>query len=167
MRRYRVEVGGRPHVIDVHELSAHTFSVTVGGQQFHVSLSAAEDLPEAVISPDMADVSDGTAQLSAARFRPAAPETLPSLVPAAPPPIAPSPLRPVRGSISAPMPGTIVAVDVSPGDQVRTGQVVVKLEAMKMINAIKSPRDGAIAAVPVQAGQSVTYGQVLVAFAEE
>lgn len=167
MRRYRVEVDGRPHVIDVHELSAHEFGVRVGDQQFQVTLSAAEDLPEAVISPDMSDVSDGAAQLSTARFRPAAHDTLPSLVPAAPPPIAPSPLRAVRGAISAPMPGTIVTVAVSPGDQVRIGQVLLKLEAMKMVNAIKSPRDGVIAAVPVQPGQSVTYGQVLVAFAEE
>ena len=34
MRRYRVEVAGRPHVIDVHELTAHEFSVTVGDEQF-------------------------------------------------------------------------------------------------------------------------------------
>jgi glutaconyl-CoA decarboxylase len=167
MRRYHVEVGDQTHVIDVLELSATTFSVTVGAQQFNVMLSAAEDLPEAVISPDMADVSDGAAQLSAARFRPASPDTLPSLVPAAPPPIAPSPLRAVKGTISAPMPGTIVSVQVAPGATVKAGDVLLKLEAMKMINAIKSPRDGAIAAIPVQAGQSVTYGQVLVAFAEE
>lgn len=167
MRRYRVEVAGRPHVIDVNELSANAFSVTVGDQQFNVTLSAAEDLPEAVISPDMADVSDGAAQLSAARFRPAAPDTLPSLVPASPPPIAPSPLRAVKGTISAPMPGTIVSVEVAAGAEVHVGDVLLKLEAMKMINAIKSPRDGRVAAVPVQAGQSVTYGQVLVAFAEE
>jgi glutaconyl-CoA decarboxylase len=167
MRRYRVEVAGRPHVIDVHELSAHEFSVTVGDEQFSVTLSSAEDLPEAVISPDMADVSDGHAQLSAARFRPAAPDSLPSLVPAAPPPIAPSPLRAVRGAISAPMPGTIVSIEVNPGDQVRAGQVLLKLEAMKMVNAIKSPRDGTVASVPVHAGQGVTYGQVLVAFGED
>lgn len=167
MRRYRVEVGGRRHVIDVLELGADNFGVTVGDQRYEVTLSAAEDLPEAVISPDMADVNDSSGPPSAARFRPAAPDSLPSLVPAAPPPIAPSPLRAVRGSICSPMPGTIVAVEVSPGDLVTAGQVLLKLEAMKMVNAIKSPRDGAIAAIPVQTGQSVTYGQVLVAFAEE
>jgi glutaconyl-CoA/methylmalonyl-CoA decarboxylase subunit gamma len=167
MRRYHVEVSGRRHVIDVTELSAHEFTVTVGEQQFTVDLSAAEDVPETVISPDMAEVNNGGTPISAARFRPAAPDTLPSLVPAAPPPIAPSPLKAVRGAIAAPMPGTIVGVEVKPGDVVRAGQALLKLEAMKMINAIKSPRDGTIAAVPVQAGQNVTYGQVLVAFAEE
>lgn len=167
MRRYAVNVDGRRHVIDVLEVSSQEFRVTVGDRQFEVTLSAAEDLPEAVISPDIADVRDGTGPLSAAPFRPAAPETLPALLPAAPPPIAPSPLRPVRATISAPMPGTIVAVEAHPGDRVSAGQVLLKLEAMKMVNAIKSPRDGAIAAIPVQAGQSVTYGQVLVAFVEE
>jgi glutaconyl-CoA decarboxylase len=167
MRRYGVEVDGQRHVIDVLEVSSKEFRVTVGDRHFDVTLSAAEDLPEAVISPDMAEASEGTDPLSAAPFRPAALETLPSLVPAAPPPIAPSPLRPVRGTISAPMPGTIVAVDANPGDRVSAGQVLLKLEAMKMVNAIKSPRDGAIAAIPVQVGQGVTYGQVLVAFVEE
>lgn len=171
MRRYRVEVGGRQHVIDVLELGADNFSVTVGRQHFDVTLSAAEDLPEAVISPEMAangnSGPESMAPLSAAPFRPAAPGTLPSLVPAAPPPIAPSPLRASRGSILAPMPGTIVAVAAKPGDRVTAGQMLLKLEAMKMVNAIKSPRDGVIAAIPVQTGQSVTYGQVLVAFVEE
>lgn len=167
MRRYRVEVGEQAHVIDVTEVTANTFTVTVGGQQFNVTLSAAEDVPEAVIAPGMADVTDGAAQLSAARFRPAAPDTLPSMVPAALPPIAPSPLRAVKGTVTAPMPGTIVSVEVAPGARVQPGDVLLKLEAMKMINAIKSPRDGAIATIPVQTGQSVTYGQVLVVFAEE
>lgn len=167
MRRYRVEVDGRAHVIDVNELSARQFQVNVGEQQFAITLSAAEDVPEAVIAPGMPDANDDGTPLSAARFKPAAPDTLPSLVPTAPPPIAPSPLRAIRGNICAPMPGTIVAVEVNPGDRVSAGQVLLKLEAMKMVNAIKSPRDGTIAAIPVQTGQSVTYGQVLVAFGEE
>ncbi len=46
------------------------------------------------------------------------------------------------------MPGTITAVEVKAGDAVKTGQVLVQLEAMKMVNAIKSPRDGVVADGP-------------------
>lgn len=173
MRRYRVEVDGRTHVIDVNELTAHEFQVTVGDEAFTVTLSAAEDLPESVISPDVAevqarDVNGPDNPLSASRFRPAAPDALPSIVPKAPPPLPPSPER-APGSImavKAPMPGTITTIEVKTGDRVNTGQVLLKLEAMKMINAIKSPRDGIVADVPVHAGQSVGYGHVLVAFEE-
>jgi biotin carboxyl carrier protein len=64
------------------------------------------------------------------------------------------------------MPGTITAVEVKAGDDVTVGQVLVKLEAMKMINAIKAAQAGRIAAVPVRPGQSVGYGDDLVAFEE-
>jgi 3-methylcrotonyl-CoA carboxylase alpha subunit len=64
------------------------------------------------------------------------------------------------------MPGTITSVEVKPGDDVTVGQVLVKLEAMKMINAIKAAQAGRIAAVPVRPGQSVGYGDHLVAFEE-
>jgi biotin carboxyl carrier protein len=64
------------------------------------------------------------------------------------------------------MPGVIQAVEVKAGDEVKRGQTVVVLDAMKMKNAIKSPRDGVIAEVSVEIGQSVSYGDVLVKFGE-
>jgi biotin carboxyl carrier protein len=64
------------------------------------------------------------------------------------------------------MPGTIVSVQVAPGDRVTAGQVVVKLEAMKMTNAVKAPQDAVVAEVRAQAGQAVGYGDVLVVFEE-
>jgi biotin carboxyl carrier protein len=71
-----------------------------------------------------------------------------------------------RPELAAPMPGTIVSVHVAAGERVSTGQLVVKLEAMKMTNAIKAPQDGVVAEVRAQAGQSVGYGDVLVVFQE-
>jgi biotin carboxyl carrier protein len=175
MRRYHVEVGGKTHVIDVNELTAHEFQVVVGEQEFTVTLSSAEDVPEAVIAPDMGQPRNGDRNggnpsaetLSAAKFRPAPPDSLRSMVPAAPPKLPPSPVRTAAvGAIKSPMPGTVTKVEVAPGDRVKSGQVLLRLEAMKMVNAIKSPRDGVIAELPVQAGQSVGYGHVLVVFEE-
>jgi len=64
------------------------------------------------------------------------------------------------------MPGTIVSVHVAVGDRVTAGQVVVKLEAMKMTNAIKAPEDAVEAELRAKAGQAVGYGDVLVVFKE-
>ncbi|NTU48447.1 MAG: acetyl-CoA carboxylase biotin carboxyl carrier protein subunit, partial [Syntrophobacteraceae bacterium] len=72
----------------------------------------------------------------------------------------------LRADLTAPMPGVIQSVEVKVGDQVKHGQTVVILEAMKMKNAIRSPRDGVVEEVCVQAGQSVGYGDVLVKFEE-
>jgi glutaconyl-CoA/methylmalonyl-CoA decarboxylase subunit gamma len=81
--------------------------------------------------------------------------------------IAPQPVPqsvPVTGgfTVEAPMPGTIVGVSVKAGDQVKTGQLLVVLEAMKMENEIVSSADGKILSVSVSKGQTVNAGEVLV-----
>lgn len=66
------------------------------------------------------------------------------------------------GRLDAPMPGTIIAVHVKEGDQVRAGQPLVVLESMKMHNEIASPLDGVVHKVNCRAGERVNFGQVLV-----
>jgi propionyl-CoA carboxylase alpha chain len=68
----------------------------------------------------------------------------------------------VPGSLTAPMPGTVVRVEARPGDAVRAGQVLVVLEAMKMEHSVRAPRDGTLTQLNVSAGQPVDQGTVLV-----
>jgi biotin carboxyl carrier protein len=63
--------------------------------------------------------------------------------------------------VNAPMPGTILAVNVKPGDSVKKGQVLVILEAMKMENEILAPQDGTVTSVDVSGGASVDSGDLL------
>ena len=65
-------------------------------------------------------------------------------------------------AIVAPMPGTINAVKVTSGQQVKKGEVLVILEAMKMENEIYADKDGKVGQVFVQKGASVQTGTVLV-----
>jgi len=64
--------------------------------------------------------------------------------------------------ITAPMPGTILAVRVSDGDEVEAGQVLVVLEAMKMENTVPAPAAGRVKRVLVQPGQQVQRTEALV-----
>lgn len=64
--------------------------------------------------------------------------------------------------IAAPMPGRVVRVLVSPGEEVAARQPVVVVEAMKMENELRSARDGRVREVVVAEGQSVEAGAVLV-----
>ena len=64
-------------------------------------------------------------------------------------------------SVTAPMPGMIVRVDVQPGDTVRPGQGV-SMEAMKMENELRATTSGRVTAVLVRPGQAVEKGAVLV-----
>ena len=68
-------------------------------------------------------------------------------------------------TIEAPMPGNIVGVSVKVGDQVKKGQVLLVLEAMKMENEIVSPVDGKVVAVGVSKGDTVNPGDKLVQIA--
>ena len=88
---------------------------------------------------------------------------------AAPAPVqqaAPAPAKtaaPAEGtSVDAPMPGNILEVKVANGAAVKSGDVLVILEAMKMENEIVAPQDGTVVAVSVAKGDTVEAGQSLV-----
>ncbi len=59
------------------------------------------------------------------------------------------------------MPGLVVAVPVSEGQQIEKGQVLVILKSMKMQNELKSPRSGKVERIKVKAGESVEQRQLL------
>ncbi|MCV7205749.1 biotin/lipoyl-binding protein [Mycolicibacterium peregrinum] len=65
------------------------------------------------------------------------------------------------GSLLAPMPGAVVRVEVSEGDEVSAGSAIVVLEAMKMEHTVRTPSDGLVATVAVKPGDQVESGQVL------
>lgn len=64
--------------------------------------------------------------------------------------------------IKAPMPGMVVRIPVSHGDQVAAGAALLVLEAMKMENELKAHAAGVVTAVRVTAGQAVEKGQILI-----
>ncbi len=66
--------------------------------------------------------------------------------------------------VKAPMPGLLVSIKVEEGAEVKKGDTLVILEAMKMENALKSPIDGKIKAIKVKAGQNVDKNQVILQF---
>ena len=79
-------------------------------------------------------------------------------------PAAPAPAAPVAAggqSIAAPMPGTILKVNVQAGAAVKKGDVLMILEAMKMENEIMAPANATVASVSVAQGAAVEAGTVL------
>src|SRR5690606_9579507 len=70
----------------------------------------------------------------------------------------------IISKLNAPMPGLVLNILVKPGDQLKKGDSLLILEAMKMENLIKSPSDFTIKSVEIQQGDKVEKNQVLLYF---
>lgn len=166
MRRYTVRINETEHTIDVEELAADTFTVHLeDGRLIDVVLTDHQDLAQAVIAPEIE-----VGQVRAA----AAPATVPTAgagraataATASAPPRRLSAPRGAGGgsSVTAPMPGVILGIEVAAGATVVRGQTLMVLEAMKMKNELKAQRDGRVAAILVNTGDQVKHGDVLLEF---
>jgi 3-methylcrotonyl-CoA carboxylase alpha subunit len=69
-----------------------------------------------------------------------------------------------QGSLSSPMPATVISVNVAAGDQVTAGQTLIVLEAMKMELPVRAPGDGHVARVHCKAGDLVQPDVPLIDF---
>ena len=111
------------------------------------------------------ELMDGSAPVAAPRKEEAPAKAAPvqaAPVQAAPAAAAPAAAQPAAGNaVTSPMPGTILKVNVSLGDEVQQGQAVLVLEAMKMENEISAPKAGKITALHVKQGDSVQGGDAL------
>jgi acetyl-CoA/propionyl-CoA carboxylase, biotin carboxylase, biotin carboxyl carrier protein len=72
-----------------------------------------------------------------------------------------------KDAVVTPMQGTVLAVEVADGDEVRAGEVICIVEAMKMENEITAHRDGVITDLSVKPGQAVSTGEVICVVAQD
>ena len=127
------------------------YKVTLNGRTYEVEVEAGK----AMLLDEYEAIAPSAAPAAVA----------PAPVAAAAAPAAPA-AAPVAGeAVSAPMPGTILKVNVSAGQKVKSGDVLVVLEAMKMENEIMAPKDGTVAQVATSKGASVNTGDTLVVLA--
>ncbi len=122
-----------------------TYKITLSGKTYEVS------------------VENGQANLIAeydAVSVPAVP--VPLAAPVAEAPATPAPVSGAGEAVNAPMPGTILRVNVTNGQTVKEGDVLCVLEAMKMENEIMAPKSGTITQVIATKGSNVDTGAPLV-----
>ena len=125
------------------------FRVVVNGSEYQVGI---EELAEENTSPPVQ-----------AKAAPRAQPQAPAKIPAKAQPATPQgDITSAAGTITAPMPGTILQVAVGIGDQVTKGQTLLVLEAMKMENEIMAPADGVVKELNITKGVSVNAGDILV-----
>ena len=143
--RVHAEIDGRGYTLEIRESGAGGYTLIADGQVFDCRVDGRPDSGKSI------EVIVGATQYSV---------TL----------IDPKRLRGASGAVAhadeaarivALMPGKVVRVLVSVGDQVEAGAGIVVVEAMKMQNEMKSPKAGTLAALHVQVGATVNAGDVL------
>ncbi len=128
------------------------YKVTLNGRTYEVEVEAGK----AMLLDEYEAIVPAAAPVAAPVAAPA-----PVAVPAAAP--APAAAAPVAGeAVTAPMPGNILKVNVTAGQAVKEGDVLVVLEAMKMENEILAPKACTVKQVLVSKGATVDTGATLV-----
>ena len=144
------------------------FIVQVNGVQYDVEIEEIGGAQAAPAAPIPAAAPAATAPAPAAAAAPAQAAAAPA-APAAPAQSAPAaaPAQSAAGgvmggeTINAPLPGTVLDIKVSAGQNVNKGDILFVLEAMKMENEMLAAHDGVIASVNVEKGAAVNSGDVL------
>ncbi len=129
------------------------YKVTLNGRTYEVEVEAAKAM--------LLDEYEAVAPAPVSAAAPAAPAAAPAASAASAKPVVTG----AGESVNAPMPGTILKVNVQAGQAVKSGTVLCILEAMKMENEIMAPKDGTVTQVLVNKGSTVDTGAPLVVLA--
>ena len=127
------------------------YKITLNNRVYEVEVEAGKAM--------LLDEYEAVAPAVAAPAAPAAPVAAPA---AAAPAAAPAAVTGAGEAVTAPMPGTIVKINVTAGQAVKAGDVLCVLEAMKMENDITAPKDGTVTQVATSKGANVSTGDALV-----
>ena len=159
MKEYKYKINGNEYRVAIIDLEGDKAAVEVNGVSYQVDI-----LTEGYTAP-----APRPAAKPAAAPQPAPAAPAPAAAPVAPQPIAPAapaaePAAPAgKGTaVQSPLPGVILDIKVAVGDQVKAGQTVAVLEAMKMENNINAECDGVITAIKVAKGDNILEGSDIV-----
>ncbi|MCW4020067.1 MAG: biotin/lipoyl-binding protein [Candidatus Bathyarchaeota archaeon] len=180
MSIYAVFIDGKPVEIELTRTGEGSFTVKIEDKSFNIELSADKlgfekgfsmkinskeykvEMPEInQKKPFPVKVEEATfkAELKTPTRRPASAIFEPTRI--TPMKRTRSPKQHMEGAVTAPMTGKILSVMVKKGDQVKAGQILGVLEAMKMENEITAPKTGTVQEVYVSEDSSVSEGEAL------
>ena len=142
MKEYKYKINGNLYNVVIGDMEENIAHVEVNGTHYTVEM---EKKPKAAPAPKPV----------------ARPVAKPAAAPAAAPVAKPAAAS-AKSGVKSPLPGVILDIKVNVGDEVKKGQTLIILEAMKMENSINADKDGKVTAINVSKGESVLEGTDLV-----
>lgn len=138
MNTYKYTINGNKYEVVIGDIKDNVVSVTVNGEEYNVEMEAKPEpeKPKVVVRPVVQPAEPAVDSKKRASV--------------------------MNDAVKAPLPGVITEIKVSVGDEVKAGEPVVVLEAMKMANNLETEKAGKVSEICVQPGQSVMEGDVLV-----
>ena len=138
MREFKYTIDGKEYKVQIEDVEGNIADVTVNGEAFKVEMEqeAEPEKKKVVLGQPAAEAEEGETA-SAANVNTA-------------------------NALKAPLPGVVTEIKVAVGDEVKAGDVVVVLEAMKMANNLEAEKDGKVTAICVKTGESVLEDSPLV-----
>lgn len=141
MKKYKYMINGNPYDVVVKQLTDEKAMVEVNGSEYQVNIieEPRQHKTPQLIRPKAIHDTEKAISKTQSGSRKA-----------------------TSGLIKAPLPGLILEILVKEGDEVKVGQKLMKMEAMKMENDIQATRAGKISSIKVDVGDSVLEGDLLV-----
>lgn len=137
MKEYKYTIDGKEYVVAIGEIIENTATVTVNGEEFKVEMEPEKEPEKKKVvlgqpSAEKTEETNTTANVN------------------------------TSNAVKAPLPGVITSIEVVVGQEVKAGDTVVILEAMKMANNIEAEKDGKVTAICVKQGENVLEDAPLV-----
>ena len=148
---FKIKINGNEYSITIGSVEDNLAKVEVNGMPYSVEVEG--NLNKPIIRPKVKPVATTHNAVETTVAKPATPVASGSNSPAA--------ASAGAGVVKSPLPGVILEVCVKVGDEIKAGQKVVVLEAMKMEMPIMADSDGTVTSIKVQPGQMVEAYQVL------
>ena len=142
MKEYKFKIHGNEYEVSINSVEDNIADVTVNGTQYEVEIEGKASKVSKITKPTTSTSSAATTAEVISTAKAAAKKS-------------------AGTAVKSPLPGVIVDLKVREGDQVKAGQHLLILEAMKMENNIDADRDGIIVELKVNKGDSVLEGDTL------
>lgn len=138
MKTFKYIIDGKEYQVEITDVVDNKAQVTVNGKDFQVEMEVQPEAEKKTVTPlPQSDEKVETEPSTTGQVN-------------------------TEQAIKAPLPGVITEIKVSVGDQVKAGDTVVVLEAMKMANNIEAEKDGTVTAICIKQGESVMEDTPLV-----